>query len=143
MFVAGRHAVEFIENLTQVLLLYADSVVLDCDLQTGVGDICGRDFYVEGDILAPVFHGVVKQIEYYIREVHFVDVDDGIFGIKRGVKPTAVALHFELEGVYDIVDGYVGVDFLQTYRSLLAVEHRHLQHFLYLEAQTLCLIVDD
>ena len=55
---------------------------------------------------------------------------------------TAVFLHLNLKCVDHILNYVVGFERLQAKCGLLAVEHRHLQHFLYLESQALGLVVN-
>ena len=66
--------------------------------------------------------------------MHLVDFHVGNLGVESGVDVSAVFLNFELEGVYDVLYQLVGVHFLQFEGGFLTVEHRHLEHLLYLEA---------
>ena len=74
--------------------------------------------------------------------MHLVDIYYGVECVEAGGDMSAVFLHFQLECVHNIVYCRVGVDFGELECSFLPVEHRHLQHFLYLEAQPLGLVVD-
>ena len=62
--------------------------------------------------LAAVLHGVVKQVEYHVGEVHLVDSHYGVHRVEVGGYGASVFFDFQLEGVYDIENGRIGVDFL-------------------------------
>ena len=94
-------------------------------------------------LLRAVFYGIVEQVEDYVGKVHLVDHHQPVEGIEIGRDAAAVLLHLELECVYDIVHGEVGVDFIELERGALAVEKRHLEHLLHLKPQALGLVGDD
>ena len=98
---------------------------------------------MEGHVVAFVLDGVVHEVENDVREVHFVDEDVRLVGPQVGSDGSACAFHFEAEGVDHAGEEVVCVDLTALEGGFLAVEHRHLQHLLHLEAQPLRLVVDD
>lgn len=140
--VAGIDAVEFVENLLEVVALYADAVVGDAYFEPVVGDVAAAYGKFKIAVLGAVLYGVVEQVEDYVGEVHLVDLDDGVHGVEVGGDAAAVFLNLELEGVDDVEYHGVGVDVDNLESTLLAVEHAHLEHLLDLEAQALGLVVD-
>ena len=72
--IAGGHAEEAIEYLFQILLLDADTIVLDGDQQLAVL-VPGAAHQFEGHVWAAILHGVVHQVEQDIGDVHLVHIN--------------------------------------------------------------------
>ena len=75
--------------------------------------------------------------------MHLIDEDGRIDSLDLSIDLTARMLHTKCEGTGNRLQEFVEVEFLLLEGGLLAVEHRHLEHFLHKEAQALRLVVDD
>ena len=82
-----------------------------------------------------VFHGVVEQIVYHVLEVYLVDVESRLDGFYLGVYLASGMLYAQRERVGYVLHHFVQVETLLLEHGLLAVEHRHLQHFLHEESK--------
>ena len=74
--------------------------------------------------------------------MHLINIYNSIDRIEIRVYPAAIFLDFQTERIYDIGNYKIRVYILHAERTLFLIEHRHLKHFLHLEAQTLSLVVD-
>ena len=134
--VSGRDTVESFKNLFEVLAFYPYAVVGDGDSQLAGRGVGGGYSEAQRLVLLTVFHCIVKQIEDYVGEVHLIDVDNGIAGIKVCGKAAAIFFHFKPECIGYVGNQRIGIDVLEAQSGFLFVEHRHLQHFFHLEAES-------
>ena len=84
MAVSGGHAIEFLEYLFQILLADTYAVVGNGDLEVVLRYIFGLNSDIQRLVFTAIFHGVVKQIEYHICEVHFIHIYYRILSVKIG-----------------------------------------------------------
>lgn len=138
MTVAGGNSVEFVEDPFDVFLADSYSVVADAYFNHVAGNVIGADYEMRRRILLHVFDCVVEEIEYDIREMHLIEDDVGVDGVKVQLYGAAVLLGLQLMGVDD-VENYIVDVYLREFHcaSSSVVIHRHLEHFLHLETQTL------
>ena len=120
--VAGRNAVEFLEDLLQVFTLHADAVIGDCDLDVVLVGVDRGHHEFGWHIFAAVLDGVIQQVENHVGEVHAVYIDDGILGIEVGIDVPAIFLDLEFKRVDDAVDAGVGIFFFKAHGGVLAVK---------------------
>ena len=73
--------------------------------------------------------------------MHLVYVYRGVYGLYLGVYLAAGVLHAQRERVGYVLHHLVEVELLLLEHGLLAVEHRHLEHFLHEETQPFGLVV--
>ena len=97
--VARVHAVELVENLLQVALGNAQTVVADGNHEMTVF-VPGLDGQMQRHTLAAVLHGIVHQIIYNVREVHFVHTDFCLLRVQMSLYLAAVLTHLQREGLY-------------------------------------------
>ena len=95
--IARRDAIEFVEDLFQVLLADAYAVVGNGDFDAIVSDVARRDGEKQGCFLASIFDSVVKEIENHVGEMHLVDMNNAVFGVEIGSDSAAVFLDFDFE----------------------------------------------
>ena len=103
----------------------------------------GLDGQMQRHTLAAVLHGIVHQIIYNVREVHFVHTDFCLLRVQMSLYLAAVLTHLQREGLYHAVNLCVGVELLPLEGNVAGIVERHLQHLLHLETQALGLGDDD
>ena len=142
VYVAGVHAIELVEDFPHVFAPHALSVVGDGETELIVL-VPGANMDVYGLVGLSILHGVVHQVGNGILEVHLVHIDGRIYGFYLGVNLAAGVLHTQGERAGCLFKQFIDVEFLLFERHRLTVEHRHLQYFLYEEAQAFRFVVDD
>ncbi len=142
MAVTGMYTVEAIEYLLEVITLDTNSVISDGDHEFA-GLIPGADLEMQRNIGPLILDGVVHEVEDDVGEVHLIDHAKRILSLELGIDGAADILDFEFEGVDYAVDEFIDIHLLKFHGVALALKHGHLEHLLYLEAQTFGLIVDD
>lgn len=140
--VPGVDAIEFLKDFFEVFFSYSDSVVLNSDEQVVSVVLCG-DGELQLSVRRLIFHRVVHEIEDDVGEVHFIDEDFRVLSFQVGCEVSSVGFHFESEGVGDVFDESVCVEFFLFESGCFSVEHGHLQDFFHLEAQSFCFVHDD
>ena len=140
--VARVDAIEFLENLFQVLFFDADAVVGHSDNVAAVGAL-GGDAELEGSVGVLVFYGVVHEVEHHVGEMHLVHKHHVLRGFHVCVDGAAGGFHFEAEGRDDVLNDAVGVELFALEGVGLFLKHRHLQHFLHLETQPFRFVDDN
>ena len=131
--VSGMNPVELIEYLLQILLLDANTIVLNGNIKL-VRFVPGLDMQPQFAFRLLVFHRIVQQVENDIGEMHFIHKYPRTMGIQLGSDGTVVLLGLQRKGIHHTGYQIVGIDILHLQSSLLPLEHGHLQHLLYLEA---------
>ena len=121
--------IELIEDLLHILLLNTQTGVTDREAQM-ILIIPGADIDIERLFGLTILHGIVHQISDGILEMHLIDEDGRIDSLDLSIDLTARMLHTKCEGTGNRLQEFVEVEFLLLEGGLLAVEHRHLEHFL-------------
>ena len=83
VYVAGMHAVEFVEHFLDVVLLDALAIVLDAEAQV-LAFVPGADMYVDRLVGLTIFHSIVQQVRDGIGEMNLVDEDGRVDGFYLG-----------------------------------------------------------
>ena len=133
------YTIELIEYLLQVLLLDALTRIADREVEF-LFIIPGTDIDVERFLLLAILHGIVHEVGNGILEMYLIDEDSRIDGLNLRINLTTRMLYTQGEGLGNLLYHFVQVELLLLEHHTLLVEHRHLEHFLYQEAQTLGLI---
>ena len=103
--------------------------------------VAGRHLEYRGRIILHVFQGVVEQIEDDVGEVHLIKAAFSVDGIEVYLNLAPIFLSLDLLGVDYIIDDIVDIHIREFQcRTTGIVIHRHLQHLIHLEAQTLRLL---
>lgn len=140
--VPGVDAIEFLEDFLEIFFSDSDSVVFNSDEQVVSVVLCG-DGELQLSVRRLIFHRVVHEIEDDVGEVHFIDEDLRVLSFQVGCEVSSVGFHFESEGVGDVFDEGVCVEFFLFESGCFSVKHGHLQDFFHLEAQSFCFVHDD
>ena len=140
--VPGVDAIEFLKDFLEVFFSDSDSVVFNPDEQVVSVVLCG-DGELQLSVRRLIFHRVVHEIEDDVGEVHFIDEDLRVLSLQVGCEVSSVGFHFESEGVGDVFDECVCVEFFLFESGCFSVKHGHLQDFFHLEAQSFCFVHDD
>ena len=135
VLVAGMYAVELVEYLLQVLLLDAQAVVLNGEVQVLLV-VPRLDHQFQRLIWVTVFHRIVQQVVNHVREVHLVNKDSRVNGSDVHQDFSARVLHSERKRVGNVLQQFVQVHVLLLEHGILLVEHRHLEHLLHQEPQS-------
>ena len=139
MLVTSVHAIELIEYLLHVLLLDALPRIANAQVQL-LAIVPRVDIDVEWFVLLTILHGIIHQVGDGILEVYLIDKDGRFDSFYLRVNLTTGMFHTKVERLGYILHHLVQVEFLLLEHDALLVEHRHLQHLLYKETQTLRLV---
>ena len=135
------YTIELVEYLLQVFLLHTQAGIRNREIQM-LFIIPGLHRDVKRFVRLTVFHSIVHQIEDDILEMHLVNIESRIDGFDIGIDLTTCMLNAEREGISNILNHLVQIEFFLLEHRLLAVEHTHLQYLFYQETKTLRFIVD-
>ena len=141
MDIACMYTIELVEYLLQVFLLHTQAGIRNREIQM-LFIIPGLHRNVKRLVWLTVFHGIIHQIEDNILEMHLVNIESRIDGFDIGIDLSTCMLHAEREGIGNILNHLVQIEFFLLEHSLLAVEHTHLQYLFYQETKALRFIVD-
>ena len=96
VYVSCRHAEEAVEYFLEVFFLDPDAVVLDRYQQLAVL-VPGAAHQRQRHFEAAILHGVVQQVEQYVRDVHLIHVDVRIFRLQVDVDRAVILLDLQGE----------------------------------------------
>ena len=107
-----------------MLFLDADTIVRYANLyhvsrHFGCGDLQHRF-----DILFHIFQSIVQEIEDYVGELHLIDIDIRLDGIKLCSYTSTLFFDFEFEGIHDVIDDGIGIYDAELQRIAGLFEHR-------------------
>ena len=136
MDIACMNTVELIKDFLQILFLHTQTSVCDGEIQMLV-IVLRLHRNIKRLTRLAILHSIVHQIEDDILEMYLINIDRGIHRLNIGIYLSARMLHTQQERMSYILHHLIKVECLLLEHSLLAIEHTHLQDFLYQEAQSL------